>query len=132
MFVAKIMDAPTPCIARNTRSTHMLRDITAAADAAAKIRIPVLNICFLSNASAILPKVTARQQQVSIYTVITHPISCALTRNSFPIEGIERFSALPMNVVMNAVITATSIVFFCSCVCILSSRNFFFILFRML
>ena len=78
----------------------------------AKIRIPVLNICFLSHASAILPKVTARQQQVSIYTVITHPISCALTRNSFPIEGIERFSALPMNVVMNAVITATSIVFF--------------------
>ena len=132
MFVEKIIEAPIPCTPLNTRSTRILREITAAADAAANMMIPVLNMSFLSSISANLPKVTARQEQTSIYTVITQPMFCALSLNSFSIDGMERFRALPINVVMNEVITAMNRIFLCSFVRILSVCNFFSMLFMML
>ena len=70
-------------------------------------------IRFFPVRSAILPKGTDRTAEANRYPVTIHPIKVALDPNSLPIWGIERFRALPVKVVRNAVIIATNKVYFC-------------------
>ena len=76
--------------------------------------IPVFSIFFLPLASAIFPIGTLIDEQANIYIVTTHPTAAAPVLNSFPMFGIDKLSELDMNVVKNAVVTATISVIFCS------------------
>ena len=97
-----------PCIILTAVIINAETEKNAAAQQTENTAIPVINIFLLSVISAIRPKGTENAATDSVYPVISHPTASALTLNSAPISGMERLSALPVNVVINAVMTATA------------------------
>ena len=116
VFVLNIMAAPIPCITRITKSITIDTAKTAAMQQATNMIKPVTRTVFLHVMSATLPMGTENAATASVYPVTSHPTKLALTPNCSPISGIDKFSALPVNVVMNAVMTTTVIMIFCSVV----------------
>ena len=106
------MDPEMPWITLKPIMNHMFHEKAQSKDETEKMTTPGMKIFFLPTISASLPKGTENAATVSIYAVITHPRNPALTSNSSPIAGMERFRALPINVVEKVVTMVTNIMDF--------------------
>jgi len=111
------MAPATPWAVLNTITVAMFGAKTDIILNKVKKSMPSIITLLLPVVSAIFPNGTLMVATASIYAVTIHPRNAALTSKYSPISGIARFSALPIKVVMNAVVKETLKVDFCSSVC---------------
>lgn len=102
-----------PCMILTVRSIIIDTEKTAAIQQMTNIIIPVTRTVFLHVMSASLPSGTENAATASVYPVISQPTVPALTPNCSPMSGTDRLSALPVNVVIKAVIITTVIIALC-------------------
>ena len=107
------MAAPIPCTIRLIIRTTKDPENTAAPQHRVNTAMPAARTGFMHVTSASLPMGTEKAATASVYPVMSQPAFPALTPNSPLMPGMDRFSALPVKVVINAVITTTVTVILC-------------------